>query len=107
MDFDTFSSRGLIQTLLNGISEFTLPTLVAGVVLSLALTRIITGFRSFRGKVEPEEPRDVRMVPYWTPWLGHGIYFFWNHLNLFDNARLSLTPRPMCAGEANRDIGTR
>ena len=63
---------------------------IAVVVFSVSIvTRIITGFQSGSGAVgNAEEPRVVRMTPYWFPWLGHSLSFAWDHVKCIQGARL-------------------
>ncbi|PWY65313.1 cytochrome P450 [Aspergillus heteromorphus CBS 117.55] len=73
------------------VSRLGWPGMIALLVFVCVATRLITGFQS-RARRAPDggQPRPVRTVPYWIPWLGHGPAFAWNHVNLIQKARESM-----------------
>ena len=79
---------GLLSHLQNSLSELGWPGLLAILVGSCIVTRILTGIWSNGPKVKDGQPRLVRTTPYWFPWLGHGLSFVWNHVSLISKARL-------------------
>ncbi|PLB37253.1 cytochrome P450 [Aspergillus candidus] len=81
---------GLLSHLQNNLSELGWPGLLAILVGSCIVTRILTGIWSNGPKVEEGQPRRVRTTPYWFPWLGHGLSFVWNHVRLLTKARDSM-----------------
>lgn len=57
-------------------------------ICALVLTRIFSGFQSLSGKTRDSEYlRRPRIVPYWIPWLGHGISFARDHINFLEKAK--------------------
>ena len=54
-------------------------TLVFGIAALLCVTtRVYTSLRSTIHNQDvgtPSKPRDVGVVPYWVPWLGHAVPF--------------------------------
>ncbi|KAJ5105182.1 hypothetical protein NUU61_002529 [Penicillium alfredii] len=84
------STHGLVQAVHDGTSELIWPMFLAVVVLSCIATRLITGLQSSQHEQDPTEPRTARLAPYWFPWMGHGVSFLWNHVNLFTRLRDSM-----------------
>ncbi|EAW08003.1 cytochrome P450 [Aspergillus clavatus NRRL 1] len=87
-DPGVFSSSLLQSLLSNDPRELIWPTLLAIIVFSCLATRIITGFQSWPEKgAGAGLPRLIRTVPYWVPWLGHGISFGWDHVVTHQESR--------------------
>ncbi|OJK03285.1 hypothetical protein ASPACDRAFT_50635 [Aspergillus aculeatus ATCC 16872] len=79
---------GLIRLALDGFNSVGWPTWVALLVSVCVATRLISGLQSRLGSgTEAGPTRSVRMVPYWLPWIGHGISFARDHVKLIGNAR--------------------
>lgn len=80
----------VIRTLINyALSSATWMAITVVVVTVSIFTRIITGFQSGSGAVtNTEEPRPVRMTPYWFLWLGHSFSFAWDYVKCIQGARL-------------------
>lgn len=84
------SSSDLAQTVRNSydhLPELTWRTFIAVIVFSCIATRIITGLQSRRRKPSNEEPQSVKIVPYWLPWIGHGLSLTWDHVTSVCKAR--------------------
>jgi hypothetical protein len=82
-----------------GLSEGsrTIPTItkLGFVLLFVALiciiTRVRTGIQNKRQSASRTEPKEIAVLPYWLPWLGHAIQFGARFQNFLADAR-SLHP---------------
>jgi hypothetical protein len=68
------------------------------ILLSTALvclgTRVRTGLLNKQQSVSRAEPKEVAILPYWLPWIGHVIPFGSRFQDFFDDARSLLLLRP-------------
>lgn len=92
MEKYVYSSDSLIQTIWDGCSEWIWSIIIAFLISSFVTTRVITGFRNRPSQIDSEEPRTVRRVPYWLPWMGHGLSIAWDGLSYVRKARLAAVP---------------
>lgn len=77
----------ILQSLKSFASELT-PLSVFGFILSICiLTRIITEITGRFKRVHEDGTIAVRTVPYWLPYLGHGLSLGFRRRKLFENVR--------------------
>ncbi|PTU20898.1 hypothetical protein P175DRAFT_0438127 [Aspergillus ochraceoroseus IBT 24754] len=63
-----------------------LPLALILTLVSVAIvTRLASGFHS-----RSDRTSEVKMVPYWIPWLGHSLSFAGNHVRFLEKARDSM-----------------
>ena len=67
------------SNLLDGIVEYLTRSPLQSIAISIALiclvTRVRTGFQNKRQSASTAEPKDIAVLPYWVPFLGHAIQF--------------------------------
>ncbi|PYH42602.1 putative RNA12 protein [Aspergillus saccharolyticus JOP 1030-1] len=87
-----YEKERLIHLARDGFNSVGWTTWVALLVSVCVATRLISGLQSRLGNETTEAgvPRSARMVPYWVPWIGHGLSFVRDHVKLIAHARLSM-----------------
>lgn len=50
-------------------------------------TRVRTGIQNKQQSVSKAGPKDIAVLPYWLPWLGHAIQFGTRFQNFLADAR--------------------
>ncbi|KAF9887662.1 hypothetical protein FE257_009755 [Aspergillus nanangensis] len=82
----TITSDALFQSAQSNVNELAW-TIVLAILVLCTVTRIVTNLQSRADSTTNAEPRSVKTVAYWVPWVGHGSSFLWNHINLIGKAR--------------------
>ncbi|RAL10746.1 putative RNA12 protein [Aspergillus homomorphus CBS 101889] len=83
--------RRLLQLARDAFNSVGWATWVALLVSICVATRLVSGLQSRLGSgTEAGLTRSVRMVPYWLPWIGHGLSFARDHVKLIRDARESM-----------------
>lgn len=69
----------VVQYIIDNVSQHPLLSLLAIFLATCLTTRILSGIRfhaaSAKQSVSSQSPHAVPILPYWIPWLGHGIPF--------------------------------
>lgn len=78
---------------------------LALILLSIALvclgTRVRTGLLNKQQSVSKAEPKEIALLPYWLPWIGHTIQFGMRYQNFLADARSLLLLCPAVLGGWN------
>jgi hypothetical protein len=84
--YDSGDSSLLART----VGKFTVspPALIATIVVLICLiTRIRTGIQNRRQLASRAEPKDIALLPYWIPYVGHAIQFVTRFQGFLADAR--------------------
>jgi hypothetical protein len=67
-------------------------TVLILIALTCLFTRVRTGIQNKKQSASKAEPKEIALLPYWLPWLGHAIPFATRFQNFLADARLLSSP---------------